>query len=87
MFLFLFKEPDWGAYFYRMWVCLFFLFLFLWKKVPATATEAARAATDAGSAAAKAEHAVQHMRGIRPDISFADDSAGGKRGMDVAGVK
>jgi hypothetical protein len=27
------------------------------------------------------------MRGIRPDISFVDDSAEGKRDVDVAGVK
>ena len=49
------------------------------------ATVATQAATDAGLAAAKVEHAVQHMRGIRPDIVFTDDSAGGKR--DVVEVK
>jgi hypothetical protein len=48
-------------------------------------TEATQAATDASLAAAKVEHAVQHMRGIRPDIVFTDDSAGGKR--DVVEVK
>ena len=49
------------------------------------ATAATRAATDAGLAAAKVDHAVQHMRGIRPDIVFTDDSAGGK--TDVVEVK